>query len=134
MIRHKPTQPVRLTTLDGEERQFLLTLGSLKRLKARMASIEQADGLDYYTALIYASIFPWQKGGPALTEDELAEVLPADLEFLSEFAAQLQENSGLNPKKQEGVTSQPSTPTEQSSTDGPSGASSSDSQAMNTTT
>jgi hypothetical protein len=75
------SKPVILTTTDGKEREFLLTMGGVRRLKNKLGvkALGEIFALDAESSgvpLLYEALR--DKGD--LTEDAFADILPANLE------------------------------------------------------
>ena len=86
----RPIEPVAIVTTDGEERKLLLTLGTMKRVKARLgcASFQEAlqkDMLEAAGAILYESLM--DKGD--LTADQFYDILPMDPDGLGDVVSAL---------------------------------------------
>jgi hypothetical protein len=126
-MRQAPISPLAYVGLDGQERKFLITLGALKRLRSAATT---ADGFETAINLVWAAQYPWSKS--AISADEIADTMPADLDELTKFIEALREHSGM-PKENPTEAVKEPTPEPPNSTPGPSGESSSEEQAANTT-
>ena len=85
-----PTEPLRLTLVDKQEREFLLTMGGVKKLKERfkakaISDLLQADLVDAGVPILYEAMLDKQ----GMTEEQFMELLPADLESLSKAILKL---------------------------------------------
>lgn len=86
--------PLRLRLLDGEELEFLLTFGALRRAQRLIAGLEPGDNLGMASAMLWAACL----NRPDVTQEQFEDLLPANI---TEFVSQLAEASGLNPTKAE---------------------------------
>ena len=82
--------PITITTTDKQERKLLLSMGGIRRLKKRLglASISEVMNQDAEAAgvpILYEALV--DKAG--LTEDQFADLLPADLAGIIQTVAQL---------------------------------------------
>mgnify|MGYP000891252379 CR=1 FL=1 len=76
----RPIDPITLRLLNGEEVQFLLSMGGLRRIKKRfgcsqIADVLQRDVEECGVPLLYEALL--DKG--SRTEEEFADLLPANL-------------------------------------------------------
>ena len=86
----RPIDPITITTTDGKERKLLLSMGGVRRLKKRLgaASIGDVMNQDAEAAgvpILYEALT--EKGD--LTEDQFADILPADLAGIITTVARL---------------------------------------------
>ena len=78
MADPRPTEALKLTLLDGKEREFLLTMGGVRRVVKRLgltseAELSRASGIDAIIVTLHEGCL--DKGD--LSEGEFAELLPA---------------------------------------------------------
>lgn len=104
----RPITPLTLSLIDGTERRFILSIGDLNRLKTRFKMDQFKDFLALgelviCVPILYAALL--DKGD--MTEDALADLLPAHLEMLGRTVAKLLGVSFPEQKTPEG----PSSPT-----------------------
>ncbi len=86
----RPTDPIKLTLLDGKERGFLLSMGAIKRLKGRFKAKTVADLLtkdteDVLVPVLFEALV--EKDG--LDEDRFTDLMPVDFEAISEAVRSL---------------------------------------------
>lgn len=82
--------PVRLTLIGGQERQFLLSMGGLRRLKQKFGAKVIGDLMTHDLEEVGVPIlFEAMIDKADMTEDQLAEALPAHLEELAATIAKL---------------------------------------------
>lgn len=86
----RPIDPVTITLLDGREHSFLLSMGSIRRLKKRLevSTIKALFDQDLEAIgipLLWESLL--DKGD--LTEEQFADSLPANLQGLAEAIGRL---------------------------------------------
>lgn len=79
-----------MTTIDGKEREFLLTMGGLRRIKQRMKvdSIGAVLGADAEASGV-PLLFEALRDKDGLTEETFADILPANLELVMRTIAKL---------------------------------------------
>lgn len=79
-----------MTTIDGKEREFLLTMGGLRRFKQRMGvdRIEAVLGADAEATAV-PLLFEALRDKGELTEETFADILPAHLELIMRTIAKL---------------------------------------------
>lgn len=82
--------PVILTTTDGEERKFLLTMGGIRRLKTRfgqefLKEIMTKDAQEACVPILWEAMI--DKAG--LTQETFEDILPADMIGTAKAVAQL---------------------------------------------
>lgn len=72
-------EPLSLDCLDGQERKFLVTLGTVRRI-ARAGVSEKTTEADFVITALHQS-----QVDSSLSEDDLAAVLPPDTKLLLNF-------------------------------------------------
>jgi hypothetical protein len=82
--------PVTIETTDKKQRKLLLSMGSIRRLKRKLgienlSEIMSRDAEGAGVPILYEALL--DKDG--LTEDEFADLLPADLNGIIEIVARL---------------------------------------------
>lgn len=98
-----PTEPMVLTLHGGQEREFLLSMGGLKRLKERfkvkgISDLLQADLVDAGVPILFEAL----QGKAGMTEDQFIDLVPANLEdigraILKLFGASMPESKPRPP-------------------------------------
>ena len=88
----RATDPIIIRTTDGAEYRLVLTLAGLRRVMQRFnarttAELMQAAELDAIGAILYEALPPNDRA--VMTEEQLYERLPADLQELSVVAVRL---------------------------------------------
>lgn len=82
-MSERPITPVAITLTDGQERKFLLSLGALKRIKERLKldtlqELLNRDIVDCGIPILWEALLDKAD----MTEDRLADLLPADVQAL----------------------------------------------------
>lgn len=82
--------PITITTTDGQERKLLLSMGGIRRLKQRLglknfSDFASLDIAEMSVPIIYEALLDKSD----ITEDKLADVLPAHLEEIGRTIAAL---------------------------------------------
>jgi hypothetical protein len=86
----RPIDPITLKLKGGEEREFLLSMGGIRRLKKKLnaATIKDLldrDACDAGIPILYEALLDKQ----GLTEDQFADLLPADLPRIGKAITEL---------------------------------------------
>jgi hypothetical protein len=85
----RPIDPITLQTIAGQELRFLLSMGGFRRLKKKLGIKNIGDLMaqqeDAVIPLLYEALL--DKG--EITEDEFAELLPANLTILVKAVAEV---------------------------------------------
>lgn len=118
--------PVTITTLDGEQRKLLLSLGALRRLKKRFAvetlqELLARDVADLGPPLLYESLPKSDRD--AITEEQFGELIPADVAAVGRIVLKLIGVSLPDARPTEAPVTEPAA-TMTTSDSGPTGASS----------
>ena len=86
----RPIEAVSLTLINGEQRQFLLSMGAIKRLKARFKAPTLKELLDRDVEAIGVPIlYEAMLDRNGMTEDQLADMLPSHLVELGQAVQKL---------------------------------------------
>lgn len=91
-------QPIKFTTIDGEERQALLSAGALERHITRCGvRPDEGNALRSMISLLYESLFPGT-ARRAISIEDFSDVLPPDPTEIAGIINQLQgEHGSENP-------------------------------------
>lgn len=91
--------PLRLALLDGEEREFLLTFGAMRRSRKAIAALDADDQLGIVSTTLYEAMLD-----KSMTLEEFEDLLPLDIDGLKTFTTQLMEQAGFRPTPAEAET------------------------------
>lgn len=98
-MENRPITPVDITLTDGKTRQFLLSMGGIRRLKTRLKvktlnEIMQRDTDESLVPVLWEALL--NKEG--MTEDSLADLIPTHLGAMARAVNQLFGISFPDPK------------------------------------